>query len=245
MQQQQMQPAPVQGQVMMVAGVPEQAIQADSVNKTGACCFATASSLWMALWLIVVVLVSFVQFVIFSVVVPGMFFFFVVSMILSGVIGTTNCCFACCWGPSCSGYKICWDVTSTIMFFIIGIWGLTVVISPQFGFLSGTFDTENASDDEKKAYYEFNNALGSAEMPAGSGYSTVLEWLNSFAGIPITMMATALVGSVFAIIFGIYFKMKSADTQWCIASQGWMKYMPFGAHYAAAAMLAEVAPGKV
>ena len=79
-------------------------------------------------------------------------------------------------------------------------------------------------------------------MPAGSGYSTVLEWLNSFAGVPLTMTYSALVGAIIAILHGIYFKMKGADTEWCVANAGWMKYFPFGAHYASAAMLAEVAP---
>lgn len=126
------------------AMVPAQALTADSVNKTGACCYATASSLWMALWIIIVVLVSFVQFIVFSVVVPGMFFYFVIAMILSGIVGTVNCCLACCWGPSCSGYKLCWDITSVLFYLIIGIWGVLIITSPQFGFLSGTFDTANA-----------------------------------------------------------------------------------------------------
>ena len=124
--------------------VPTQALAADSVNKTGSCCYATASSLWLALWIIIVVLVSFVQFVVFSVVVPGVFFWFVLSMIISGVIGTVNCCLVCCWGPSCSGYKLCWDIVSVILYLIIGVWGILITTSPQFGFLSGTFDTSTA-----------------------------------------------------------------------------------------------------
>ena len=80
-------------------------------------------------------------------------------------------------------------------------------------------------------------------MPAGSGYDSVLDWLASFAGIPITMTISSLVGAVVAIIFGIYYKMKAADQKWCCDNHNSMKYMPFGAHYASAALLAEVQPG--
>lgn len=82
-------------------------------------------------------------------------------------------------------------------------------------------------------------------MPAGSGYDNMLDWLASFAGIPIAMTITALIGSVIAIIFGVYFKMKANDVEWCCANHGWMKYMPFGAHYASQAMLAEANGGKM
>lgn len=153
--------------------VPETALQADSIHKQAACFWASLSSLYLVIFLIAVVLAALVQFVAFSLVVPGMLIWFVLIMIVAGVISTVNCCFACCWGPSCATYRLCMDITSVLLFFIMAIWGIAVTSSFPFKLLAGTVDTSNLSDQERQAVNEFNNSIRSVSLPPGTGFDNV------------------------------------------------------------------------
>ena len=158
MTQEDAQPATGQPTIQAVAGaimVPETVLQAEAINKHASCFYAVASILYFVIFLIAVVLAAFVQFVAFSVIVPGMFFWFVVAMIVSGVISTVNCCFCCCWGPNCASYKICMEITAILLFFIVAIWGIAVTSSLPFKFLAGTVDTSTLSDTDRKVYSDF------------------------------------------------------------------------------------------
>ena len=231
--------APAQPQVVVVQPavvmVPEQDLENLSNHKTNACCYALLSSLYLVIFLIATIMNP-VQFLLYSLLAGGYFLWFVVAMIVSGIVATINCSYACCYAPDgcCAGYRTCFDFVTLILWFIVFIWGFGVVGSTGFALLSGNlkpgtpaYDALDA--DGKKAAKDFAKATDSVSAPGGG---TLSDFLAVLAGPIQAMVFTALIGFILAFLcmFAFWFMCRSeGGRQWIMEHKGSVKYLPWGA----------------
>lgn len=221
---------PVQGNMVVVAN------EADNSNhKSNACMYAGIVGLYLAIFLIAT-FANGVQFILYQIVVPGYAGWFWIWLIFTIVVAIINCSYACCYSHDgcCGSCRTCWDVTTALVYTILGIWGLLFTGGVGFQLLAGSLKTgtpafDNMSDADKKAAEAFSKGLSSVQVGGGS---SLQDWLAALAGPIMAQVLLALIGGLLSLILMIVFSMmtNTPEKQAAFAEKAsTYKYLPFGA----------------
>ena len=141
---------------------------------------------------------------------PGYAGFFWIWLIFTIVVAIINCSYACCYSHDgcCGGCRTCWDVTTAVVYFILGIWGMLFTNSVGFALLAGTLKEgspawNSLSTADQLAAAELNKATDGVKVGEGS----LQDFLAALAGPIQAQVYLAFIGGLLSIILMIVWVM--------------------------------------
>ena len=230
--------APAQPQVVMVPVQGNMVVLADeannSVHKSNACCYAGLVSAYLVIFLIAT-FANGIQFILYQLLVPGYAGWFWIWLIFTIVVAIINCSYACCYSHDgcCGGCRTCWDVTTALVYFILGIWGMLFCTSVPFALLAGTLVPgtpawDSLSSTERKVSDDLAKGLRGVKVGDGS----LQDFLAALAGPIQAQVYLGFIGGLLSIILMIVWTMmtNTPEKQAAFAEKAsTYKYLPFGA----------------
>merc|ERR1719223_257930 len=220
---------PVQGNMVVVADEAN-----NSNHKSNACMYAGIVSLYLVIFLIAT-FANGIQFILYQLLVPGYAGWFWIWLIFTIVVAIINCSYACCYSHDgcCGGCRTCWDVTTALVYTIMGIWGMLFTNSVGFALLAGSLVPgtpawDNLGSEEKKIASELAKGLRGVKVGSGS----LQNFLAALAGPIQGQVYLAFIGGLLSIILMIVFSTmtNTPEKQAAFAEKvSTYKYLPFGA----------------